>query len=428
MTSSQTISKLARIDSGYPFKSKDWLPDGLPVVKIGNVKDGYVTLEGCAFVSQSVADRATDFLASSGDILISLTGYVGQVGRVLQGDQVYVNQRVGLVRPREDSDRAYIYFLLRSLRSEIESLGTGSAQSNVSPRDIERLPIPPLSPGQRRANAGLLEDLEKLIQTNRKLSNNLESIAQTLFRSWFVDFDPVRAKMAGEKPAGMDDATAALFPDSMVDSELGEIPAGWIAGSLSDLTNLQGGCSFKSSSWTDRGVPVVKIGSVKPGFVDLSQVSFVSDELASTVRDIYLLPEGSLVIGLTGYVGEVGLVKKSSPTPLLNQRVAKFVPRDGDWRIPFIYCLVRDAKFKEKVMEMATGSAQQNVSTSQILSIPAVVPDKQIQSHFEQLLDPVFGMILHLAVETETLRRTRDALLPRLISGELEVPESLLVS
>ena len=304
----------------------------------------------------------------------------------------------------------------------------GSAQPFISQTDIRELyvQIPEIS--AQKVIGKILFELEQKISTNNALTKTLEEITQTIFKSWFIDFDPVKAKMAGAKPAGMDTATAALFPDSMEESELGLIPKGWRIGTLGEIADLQGGYAFKSSSWTESGVPVIKIGSVKPGFVDLTQVSYVDASTAEAIPDDYRIPAGSLVVGLTGYVGQVGLVRTHDPIPLVNQRVAKFKHKSGEWKIPFIYCFTRGEKFKGIVEELATGTAQQNVSNSQILSIPLTIPSQEIQNIFENSLNSFFHQMINLADENESLKSTRDALLPRLISGELQIPKEMLAS
>ena len=321
------------------------------------------------------------------------------------------------------------FFLHQYLsNSKFDDVITGSAQPQITVSNLyqKRILLPDLQ--TQKTISFVMKTIEEKIATNNALSRTLEGIAQTIFESWFIDFDPVKAKMAGENPAGMDDATAALFPDSLEESELGLIPRGWRVGSLGDLVDLQGGFAFKSSTWTDTGVPVVKIGSVKPGFVDLTQVSYVDASLADGISHDYRLPVGSLVIGLTGYVGEVGLVRTHEPVPLLNQRVAKFKPKSGDWKIPYIYCISREVKFKKIVEDLATGTAQQNVSNAQILSIPLVIPNRKIQEMFENSFEPFFKQIINLADQNEFLISLRDRLLPRLISGELPIPHEMLAS
>jgi type I restriction enzyme S subunit len=329
------------------------------------------------------------------------------------------------ILPKEGlSDAAYFYYLSKTPNFWPKR---GSAQPFISQTDIRELEVQLPTLESQRAIGRVLRQLDEKISVNSEMSAYLEQIAQTIFQSWFIDFDPVHAKARGEQPQGMDSATAALFPDSFEDSELGLIPAGWYMGPVSKILALQGGYSFKSTEWTNSGVPVVKIGSIRPGFVDFTKGSFVSPDLASRVPPKYELTRGSLVIGLSGYVGEVGLVEKLNVTPLLNQRVAKFGLVNSDWRIPFAYCMTRDAKFKDEVIASATGSAQANVSTSDILAIRRPIPPEHIVESFDNLIQAHFQQILGLREQNAVLRAIRDSMLPRLIAGELEIPEELLV-
>lgn len=320
-------------------------------------------------------------------------------------------------------DLDYLYFLLQTLPLQ-ESSDSAVPGLNRDYAHSLKVRIPDKFVQQRIANT--LKSLDSKIRINSEISSTLETIAQTIFKSWFVDFDPVHAKSRGEQPEGMDAETAGLFPDSFEDSEQGPIPAGWHTGPVSKILTLQGGHSFKSKDWANSGVPVVKIGSVRPGFVDFTQGSFVSPELAARVPSKYELTRGSLVIGLSGYVGEVGLVEKLNVTPLLNQRVARFGLVNSDWKIPFAYCMTRDARFKDEVIASATGSAQANVSTSDILAIRRPIPPEHLVEHFDNLLEAHFQQILVLREQNAVLRELRDSLLPRLVSGELEIPEELM--
>lgn len=383
------------------------------------------------FGAAGIQDYVSEYLFD-GDFIL-----VGEDGTVITDDErpvvqqvsgkFWVNNHAHVIQPNDMGDYDYLYFAISS--TKVRDLVTGAVQPKLSMTNLKQLQIYWTEESVARHAIGLvLRNLDSKIAANNALSETLEDIAQTIFKSWFIDFDPVKAKMVGEKPAGMDAATATLFPDSMEESDIGLIPKDWRYGSLGNVTDLQGGYAFKSSSWTENGVPVIKIGSVKPGFVDLSQVSYVDENLAGDIPDDYRTPAGSLVIGLTGYVGQVGMVRTHFPIPLINQRVAKFKPKTGDWRIPFIYCITRASKFKGIVEELATGTAQQNVSNSQILSIPIVIPSSEIQLTFDKVMEPMFQKIINLADENETLKAIRDALLPRLISGELQIPEEMLAS
>ncbi|MCP5540245.1 MAG: restriction endonuclease subunit S [Akkermansiaceae bacterium] len=251
------------------------------------------------------------------------------------------------------------------------------------------------------------------------MNATLEAMARTLFQSWFIDFDPVRAKLDGRQPVGLAPATAALFPDSFQDSELGHIPKGWKATTLGACIGFRSGFSFKSQDWQEYGVPVVKIGSVKPGIIDLTQVSYVSEEIAEQASR-YRLTTGDMLIGMTGYVGEVGLVPPSDNPPLLNQRVGKFVmQKPGTESLAFWYCTTRQPEFRTFVEARSHGTAQANVSGDAIMEFPLVAPSSQILDAFNRECQPILDRILSNHAESRTLATLRDTLLPKLLSGEL---------
>lgn len=207
-----TLEDLMMLDSGFAFKSSEWVETGTPVIKIRNVKDGYVDLSGCSFVSEETAKKANSWYGEIGNTLIALTGAgVGEIGRIRENQSGLINQRVGWVRPKDAEEEDYIYYLLRYFKNEIIELASGSAQPNVSPKDILRIAcqVPPKA--ERKAVGMILAKLDEKISLNNLLTTTLEDIAQTIFKSWFIDFDPVKAKMAGEKLIGMHAATAALF-------------------------------------------------------------------------------------------------------------------------------------------------------------------------------------------------------------------------
>jgi type I restriction enzyme S subunit len=289
--------------------------------------------------------------------------------------------------------------------------------------------LPPLA--EQRAIAAVLGALDDKIELNRRMNATLEAMARALFQSWFVDFDPVRAKLDGRHPpnlgtatatAALDPATAALFPDAFQDSALGHIPKGWKATTLGACIGFRSGFSFKSQDWQESGVPVVKIGSVKPGIIDLAQVSYVSEEIAQQAAR-YRLSTGDMLIGMTGYVGEVGLVPPSDNPPLLNQRVGKFVmAKPGTESLAFWYCTTRQPEFKAFVEARSHGTAQANVSGESIMEFPLVVPPSGILDAFNRDCQPLLDRILSNHGESRTLATLRDTLLPKLLSGEITIP------
>jgi type I restriction enzyme, S subunit len=374
-----------------------------------------------------------EHIVQSGDVIVTSTD-ITQDGSVLGSTfmipestkyetLIYSGDVLKVIptKPEEFSPE-YLYNLYRveKYRRKLAYGDTGTTVRRISDANLNEQLVPLPDVKTQESINEVISLIDQQIENNKSLAKNLETLAQSFFRSWFVDFDPVHAKARGEKPFGMDDETAALFPDSFEESESGLIPKGWTVGPVDELLTLQGGFAFKSKDWKETGVPVIKIGSVKPGYLDMNQVSYISEDTASRISEIYSLPRGSLVIGLSGYVGEVGLVQRWSPIPLLNQRVAKFGLKNGSWSIPFTYCLTRDPVFKTDVINAAVGSAQQNVSNGQILSIVRPIPDSRILDRFNQLFDPLFDNILESLEQIASLNMLLNNLLPRLVSGEIQ--------
>ena len=233
------IGEVASVSSGFAFKSSDWTDSGIPVVKIANVKNGSLAMDSCSFVSPQKAAEAAEFKLDNGDVLIAMTGYIGDIAVVRDRDiPAVLNQRVGRFTISDPCrlDKRFFFYSLRSreIREEISGLGYGSAQANVSPSLIHsvEIPLPPLS--EQRAIAHVLGTLDDKIELNQRMNATLEAMARAVFKDWFVDFGPVRAKLEGREPY-LPPEVWSLFPDRLVDSELGEIPEGWEVGALGQV-------------------------------------------------------------------------------------------------------------------------------------------------------------------------------------------------
>jgi len=279
------------------------------------------------------------------------------------------------------------------------------------------LPFPVLSDESCLILSSFLGALDDKIDLNRRTNETLEAMARALFRDWFVDFGPTRAKMAGQAPY-LAPKIWELFPDRLDDEGK---PEGWLNGTLESVTNLQNGYAFKSSDWLSAGIPVVKIGAVKPSVVDLNNLSFVSSRFL-VERPNFILNSGDILIGLTGYVGEVGRLPPYTPSPLLNQRVARFLPNTSFYA--YVFCVGRQKAFKEFVENKAHGSAQANVSTKDILTYPITIPTMNISKIFEIHVRRFLQKTDNNLSEIGTLTQLRDLLLPKLMSGEIRIRDA----
>lgn len=364
----------------------------------------------------------------------------------------------GLARIRlkiEKVDPKFIYYVFKSkhFSGYINGISGGtSVQLNMKIGDLLKYQfnLPPLS--EQKEIARILSDLDKKIELNTQINQTLEQIAQALFKSWFVDFDPVRAKVqalsdgmsleqaelaaiqaiSGKTPeeltalsqtqpdcyAELAETTKA-FPCEMVEIDGVEAPKGWEKTTLSEICEMQNGYAFKSSDWMEQGIPVIKIGSVKPMIVEVEGNGFVSEDYSKLKPD-FLLTSGDILVGLTGYVGEVGRIP-TGKIAMLNQRVATFLPKEIDKNHCFynyIYCLARQSQFKEFAEINAKGSAQANISTKELLKFPIIKANDKLHILFENRVKELLERILWNSQNAETLAKTRDLLLPRLLNGE----------
>jgi type I restriction enzyme S subunit len=403
----KTLEDLMMLDSGFAFKSSEWVETGTPVIKIRNVQDGFVDLSGCSFVSDETAKKASNWLGEIGNTLIALTGAgVGEIGRIRHNQSGLINQRVGWVRPKDAEEEDYIYYLLRYFKNEIIELASGSAQPNVSPKDILRLEcqVPPKA--ERKAVGIILAKLDEKIVLNKLLTTTLEDIAQTIFKSWFIDFDPIKAKMAGEKPVGMDDATAALFPGSMEESELGLIPSGWQVKLLGDLVTPKKGKTITRATCVDGDVPVVA-GGLQPAYFH---------NTANVLQPAITVSASGANAGYVRlYLEDIW----ASDCSYINSEITQTVH--------FWYLFL--SRNQELIYAMQQGAAQPHLYPSDLMRLKLSYPNS-IDSvlKFEETVTPLFLEIGALKRQNESLRSLRDSLLPRLISGELQIPEEMLAS
>lgn len=337
----------------------------------------------------------------------------------------WVNNHAHIVTGNERANTRFLQYSLQA--TDISGYLTGAVMPKLTQGNMNKIELkcPPLH--VQEDIVGILGSLDDRITQLRETNATLEAITQTLFKSWFVDFDPVRAKAERLVPDGLDAATAALFPDSFEESELGLIPNGWRGASLADLADFQNGYAFKSKDWVATGHPVVKIGDVKPGIIDLVGCSFVNSETTRGL-DRFKLERGSLLVGMTGYVGETGLVPTVNPSAYLNQRVGRFSTANGLADLGFVYCLVRNPAFKIFAEAQSHGSAQANISGAALISYPVVIPSSDVLEHFNGVIAPVLESILSNHEQAQNLAQLRDTLLPRLISGQLRLPEAEVMS
>ena len=247
ISSTYTVAKLSDYvyyQEGPGIRNYQNTTEGVKFLNIRCFVNGRLDTASMKKVAESEArGKYKHFLLDAGDYVVSSSGTLGRIAEVYPEDlPVMLNTSTIRFRPIDSSllDRLYLRYFLESevFQQQVKSLATGSVQLNYGPSHLAfvEMPLPPIE--IQKAIGGVLDSLARKIDLNSEMSKTLESLAQAIFKSWFIDFDPVKAKMAGERPMGMDSATASLFPNSMAESELGVIPQGWEWKTIGDIAHV----------------------------------------------------------------------------------------------------------------------------------------------------------------------------------------------
>ena len=395
--------------TGYAFKSSDFSDDGIPVIKIKNIKAGHFSKHQFSYVSPAFLDTQSEKVALADDLLISMSGnrhdgspetWVGKVALFHEEDTYFINQRVGALRSKRTDclDARFASFLLSSYPYQelFISIATSSGgQANLSPKQILGASIRYPKIGEQRAIAHILGTLDDKIELNRRMSETLEGMARVLFKSWFVDFDPVRAKMEG-RDTGLPPEVAALFPDRLVDSELGEIPEGWEVKALGELIELAYGKALKADDRKNGSIPV---------YGSNGQVGR---------HDKKLVAGPGIVVGRKGNPGIVTWAH-SDFFPI--DTTFYVVPKNIDQELPFLFF----ALTAQDLPSVAADSAVPGLNRNLAYMNRQLISDRQVVDGFNHYASEIFTRRHRLEEESRTLAALRDTLLPKLVSGEVRV-------
>ena len=282
------------------------------------------------------------------------------------------------------------------------------------PSTLANSPFPSLH--EQRAIAHVLGTLDDKIELNRRMNETLEAMARALFKSWFVDFDPVRAKMEG-RDTGLPQDIADLFPDRLVDSEMGEIPEGWCASTLADVALLN------PESWSKRNAPdsilYVDLANTKWGYIDDIQI-YTWAEAPSRGRRV--LRRGDTIVGtVRPGNGSFALIDRDGLTGSTGFAVLR--PKTATER-EIVWCAATSHDAIERLAHLADGGAYPAVRPRAVLDTVVVLPDTRVRLGFSSLAAPLVNRLQENQREARTLAALRDALLPRLISGEIRVGDA----
>jgi type I restriction enzyme S subunit len=298
-------------------------------------------------------------------------------------------------------------------------------QATFNLRDLAKLPIPIPPKRTREAIAAVLGALDDKIELNRRMNATLEAIARALFQSWFIDFDPVRAKLDGRAPAALDEATAALFPAAFQDSALGPIPLGWEVGTIEDATSLiidyRGRTPKKmGSDWSESGIPAVSAKNVKAGrLVRPEMFNFVSEALYERwMKD--KLAIGDILMTSEAPLGELYYLALDARF-CLSQRIFALRASPSRCESMFLYYWLESPSCQTEIVNRGTGTTVEGIRQSELRNVAVLLPPISIQTAAARSLARWTEQIHRNEEQSRTLAALRDTLLPKLLSGALNV-------
>ena len=428
LTIEEIAEKVAMGPFGSSIKVETFVPEGIPIISGQHLHGFRVDDEaGFNFITQEHAERLKNSNVQRGDIVVTHRGNIGQVAYIPEDskfDRYVISQSQFYMRcDRSKTIPEFVVAYFKTPEGQHKLLANTSqvgvpsiAQPVTYLRTIE-LPLPPLP--EQRAIAHILSTLDDKIELNRWMNETLEAIARAIFKSWFVDFDPVRAKAEGRDP-GLPKHLADLFPDSFEDSELGEIPKGWKVKEIRECcSKIQNGGTPKRSEsdyWNPGTIPWLTSSEVRQTLITATE-NMIS-ELGLKRSSAKWVPKDSTVVALYGATaGQVALISSKMTT---NQAVCGLIPK-AKFRY-FNYLSLN--RFVGILANLARGSAQQNISKGIVETIKVIIPQVDILESFDHLVSSIFNKWVANLEESKTLAALRDTLLPKLISGELRVPDA----
>ena len=404
---------------------------GIAFIKVEAITEsGGFLPEKFAFIDTETDEKLARSRLQEKDILFTIAGTIGRVAQVTNDIlPANTNQAVAIVRPNPDLIfPRFLYYVLRdSKRIQLaQSRVVQSVQANFSLGELSavELPLPPQE--EQRAIAHILGTLDDRIELNRRANETLEAMARALFKAWFVDFEPVRAKMEGrwergQSLPGLPAHLYDLFPERLAESELGEIPEGWEMQPLSKLLTIIGGGTPKTSieDYWGGEIPWFSVVDTPPAsnvFVVATEKNITAQGLAgSSAR---LIPKGTTIISARGTVGNLAI---AGCDMTFNQSCygLRGTGGGGDY---FVY--LTSQQMVDQLKSMAHGSVFSTITRQTFEAIQRPVPPPGVLTAFEGLVRGWFDAILSSVVESRTLAQLRDTLLPKLISGELRVQDA----
>lgn len=431
---------------------------GIKLVTSKNIVGGSLDLTSAYFISELDARNINKrSQVHINDVLLSMIGTVGEVA-LIEKEPDFVIKNVGLLKNSDSKKARWLYYYLKSPISQnlIKDRLRGTTQQYIPLGELRNLPIlKPNSEEHLQNTIEQLSSLDKKIQLNTQINQTLEQIAQALFKSWFVDFDPVRAKVqalsdglnleqaelaamqaiSGKTPEELTALsqtqperyaelaeTAKAFPCEMVEVDGVEVPKGWEVKPLPEIIDFLEGPGIRNWQYTDEedGIKFINIRCIQNGDLTLTTANKITKEEAFGKYKHFQLEEDDIVVSTSGTLGRFAFVRKEHLPLSLNTSVIRFRPIKNKSTLGFIAGFVEN-QLQHELEIRASGSAQRNFGPTHLKQISLLVPDFKLLELHQKYASSLFEKRKQLLSEIDVLKDTRDLLLPKLLNGEIQL-------
>lgn len=421
-------------------------------IRSQNVLNNSFSSAGLVYIEDEAADKLNNVVVEEEDVLLNITG--DSVARCCQVDNkilpARVNQHVAIIRPlKSELHPRYLRYYLVSPYMQNLMLGlaaSGATRNALTKGMIESFQIPVPSLPRQKSIAHILGTLDDKIELNRKMNETLEGMAQALFKSWFVDFDPVidnalavgspipepfqkrsaARKALGKKRKPLPKEIQEQFPDRfMFNEEMGWVPEGWSVAELPKVIDFLEGPGIRNWQYTDddNGIKFINIRCIQNGDLNLTTANKITREEALGKYSHFQLATDDIVISTSGTLGRYAFVREAHLPLSLNTSVIRFRPIEGKSTLHYIAGYV-DTQLQWELETRASGSVQRNFGPVHLKQIRMLLPPINVLSDHNSIVQSIFNKRKQNLTEIDNLRQLRDTLLPKLLSGELRIPNA----
>ena len=418
------ITKLA----GYEFtKYFEYTNEGeIIALRAINIKSGRLDLSKIKKIKKKVSNSLPRSKLYKNDIILSYTGTLGEVTIIEENDKFHLAPNICLVRAKK-IDPYYLYCFMKSnyFKNEIHKFTVGSTQKTIPMKNIRQLSINIPEERYIKYTSYLIKKLEKKILLNEKKNEIFEKILTMLFKSWFIDFDPVRAKTEG-RITGLSKEISSLFPDSFEVTELGKIPKGWKVKNLNEITSkfttgLNPRKNFVLGSGENFYITIKNLGDFE--IILDKKCDKIDDEAIVKINNRSKLNKNDILFSGIGTIGKVVYVFNEPKNWNISESLFSLRANTEVTNPSFLYYLLKSYPLQSYVELLASGSVQKGIRMNTLKAFKFSLSNLKIQKKFDEIAAPMIEKISINLEEIRNLIEIRDALLPKLTSGELRIPD-----